>query len=64
MERKVIAQLILNLGTKCMCVVCFTTQLLYTKKRSPHVPTELLAGLASEPFWVMWKRKNLVPSQE
>jgi len=44
-----------------MFVVCFTNQLLYTEKRSPHVPTELLAELASEPFWMMWKREKSCP---
>jgi hypothetical protein len=36
MESKVIAQLILNLSTKCKCVVCFTTQPLYPEKRGPQ----------------------------
>jgi len=61
MESKVTTQLILNLSTKCICVVCFTTQLLYTEKRGPIVPTKMLAGLASEPFWMTWKGEKSRP---
>jgi hypothetical protein len=46
MESKVISQLILNLSTKCMCVVCFTTQLLYTEKRG-SLCTHKTAGWVS-----------------
>jgi len=54
-EKRGIAPLILNPGTRWGSVVNFTPRLLFYWERTP-IPTEQDAGWAPEPVWSFWRR--------